>query len=212
MNANNIKRLMSGALVGVMALSTMSMTAFAANSSDYAESEVSGGNYVVSGPYVGTGNTPLSQTRDVDVYTYTTTTNEKMGGDADKNPANYGVTYSVTIPQKVHLTNASGGAGTYTQAFDIVVKGLIGENQTLSAVADKTVTLTGTGFATGTKTCTVSITKASTGDTSEVYTYANGLNAATGGAGRTLTYGATADLTPGAWDGTMNVAITLATK
>jgi hypothetical protein len=158
-----------------------------------------------------TGN---SSNQKVELYTFTTinNNNEAFNGNADKNPANYGVTYTVTIPQRIHLINSKGNtygsSGTYTQAFEISAKGLIGENQQIAIVAEKSGTLTGTGFATGTKAYVV----AKTSETTENgYTYANGLNGVEGSK-YTVNYTATADLTPGSWQGWMDVSIALQEK
>ena len=109
--------------------------------------------------------------------------------------------FTVTIPKAVVLTKASGGGtGEYTAAFDATVTGDIGELETVYVTPDASVTLTGDkAGATTVATTTIGTTEFA--------------RAAILGQTATGTHNLTAQLTPGAWSGAMNVAISLkATK
>ena len=105
--------------------------------------------------------------------------------------------FTVTIPKAVVLTKASGsGTGEYTAAFDATVTGDIGELETVYVTPDASVTLTGDkAGATTVATTTIGTTEFA--------------RAAILGQTATGTHNLTAQLTPGAWSGAMNVAITL---
>ena len=105
--------------------------------------------------------------------------------------------FTVTIPKAVVLTKASGGGtGEYTAAFDATVTGDIGELETVYVTPDASVTLTGDkAGATTVATTTIGTTEFA--------------RAAILGQTATGTHNLTAQLTPGAWSGTMNVTISL---
>ena len=108
--------------------------------------------------------------------------------------------FTVTIPKAVVLTKASGsGTGEYTAAFDATVTGDIGELETVYVTPDASVTLTGDkAGATTVATTTIGTTEFA--------------RAAILGKTATGTHNLTAQLTPGAWSGAMNVAISLKEK
>jgi hypothetical protein len=165
------------------------------------EPDIDVGDDGVDGYYV----THEEGTYPVMIYTSTTikADNEEEGIDTS-NSANYGVHYTVTIPQRIHLVNVNGsevgGEGVYQQTFSINVVGDLGEAQKLVVTPEKEVTLAGSGFATGEKPCTIALTSGNE-------TYLRSDIVTDGGC--TVSYIATAELTPGAWQGWMDVSIAL---
>jgi hypothetical protein len=171
----------------------------------YVSSDVDG-SYGSSETITKTGD----ETKGVKVYASTTD-----DGDAitDGTAADYGISYTVIIPQSIHLVKGSKGTGTYSQTFDIAVLGDIGTAQTLTVVPGRmedtgfesgVVTLKGSKFASGTVNCKVATTAE---NASQSYSRDDLISA-----NLTATnYTATADLTPGDWVGYMEVNITLET-
>jgi hypothetical protein len=151
------------------------------------------------------------------VYASTTSSGEAKTGD-ECTPEAYGITYTVVIPQTIHLENATAdgvGTGTYEKDIVITATGDIGEAQALTVVPEATtdsdtntitpgtVQLTGSGYAKGAvATCTIG---AETSDT--MYRLRDELLKS----GTTYTYPASAELTPGDWVGYMDVDIALCT-
>jgi hypothetical protein len=217
------KQLFVISCVLVFSLSILSVSAFAdpvSNDIDDSDPTSDSSTYTITSSAASTSATDeKSNGKDVDdvvVYAYTT-----ADGNYSSEAADYGISYVVTIPQFVHLVNADGntvgGSGTYQQNFDFCVSGEIGYAQTLSVVPvldDKgQITLSGHGFALGTDVpCTVVVT--GTAPTVDGVTYKQEQSYSRQDLldSSHTNYTASAELSPGAWQGTMDVEISLSTN
>jgi hypothetical protein len=211
----SFKRVLS--VLSVLALSlSMCTTAFAdGQEGGDEESPASTNTFSVTGPNSTTTGSEEQVADDTVIYAYTTATGEYSDKASD-----YGIQYTVTIPQFVHLTNKDGsdkgGSGTYTQTFNFQVEGDIGYAQTLSVVpvldSNNQVELTGYGFAFGTSAkCTVGLTSSPTAESGVTFVQSNVYNRQNLLDKVSTNYSASAQLSPGAWQGTMDVDIQLTT-
>lgn len=120
-----------------------------------------------------------------------------LGGPALAEPVVYD--WYVTIPGQMALCSGSGDAqpGTYTGSMSVSYGGTIGENQTLSVTTSPTATLTDSKGWSGSAEACVSTTGLS------------GLTAADVASRQGGTVTVSADLAPGAWEGTCTFDIVL---
>ena len=102
-------------------------------------------------------------------------------------------TFTVTIPKSITLTKSGSGSGTYAADFIDTVSGDIGETETISVTPDSSVQLVSS------KSEDQISAAVTLGDTT--------FDRIATSAGTTATHNISATLTPGAWTGTMNVAI-----
>jgi hypothetical protein len=200
-----LNRLTAIAMASLMVTGMSATVAFADN---YSVTGSSSTTLVTS--QSGSSTATKTDTNSTKVYASTTSS-----GETGSTPSDYGIEYTVVIPQTVHLMKSSKGSGTYTQTFDITSKGDIGLAQTLTVTPDATVMLAGSGYASGAADVDCSVTTTTSG-ASQSYSRADLTKTKSAAdktvVGTTTNYTATAELTPGDWAGYMDVTITLTTN
>jgi hypothetical protein len=155
----------------------------------------------------GVENPTKSASNSTTIHASTTTDGVEP---STKTYAAYGITYTVVIPQSITLepSNKNAGSGNYAKDFDITATGNIGTALELTVTPDSSVSLTASGYAKDNATC--SITK-KTGN--NYYSRDDLLKTKSDTdltvVGTTTTYTASADLTPGDYNGYMDVSIKL---
>lgn len=104
--------------------------------------------------------------------------------------------YTLTVPESITLTNAKGGSGTYTGTIPVNVKGDIGEGQSVTVTSTAPIMK-----CSGSKNVTATFTGTPKKSWSRTET---------SGTGTTDSYGLSAVLTPGTWEGTATFSCALA--
>lgn len=104
--------------------------------------------------------------------------------------------YTLTVPESITLTNVKGGSGTYTGTIPVNVKGDIGEGQSVTVTSTAPIMK-----CSGSKNVTATFTGTPKKSWSRTET---------SGTGTTDSYGLSAVLTPGTWEGTATFSCALA--